>query len=80
LNRINEKVGEIRKYIDELMDIVPNKFEDYKSNNLVKAGCERYFEKIIESITDIAFMVISKKKFEIQRMISMHLRYWQKKG
>ena len=65
MNKISEKIGQIEKYLNELSDIVPDKFKDYKSNNLVKAGCERYFERIIEAITDVAFMLIAKKKFRI---------------
>ncbi len=52
-------------YLNELSNIVPDKFEDYKSNNLIKAACERYFEKIIEAITDVAFILIAKKRFRI---------------
>jgi len=65
LNRIGERLDEIEEYLDELKDIVPEKFDDYKSSKLIKAGCERYFEKIVEGVTDIAFMLISKKKFEL---------------
>ena len=65
MTKINEKAEEIKKYLSELEDILPDKFEQYKSNNLVKAGCERYFEKIVEGITDIAFMIIKLKKFNI---------------
>lgn len=50
-------------YLEELSDIVPAKFDEYKSNNLVKAACERYFEKIVEAVTDITFMIIVKRKF-----------------
>ena len=65
MSRINEKIDEIKMYLNELSNIVPDKFEDYKSNNLIKAACERYFEKIIEAITDVAFILIAKKRFRI---------------
>jgi len=65
LTKITDKIEEIKKYLDELADIVPDKFEEYKSNNLVKAGCERYFEKIVEAITDVSFMIIARNKFKI---------------
>tara|TARA_B100001971_G_C18123598_1_gene500770 strand:- start:4 stop:414 length:411 start_codon:yes stop_codon:yes gene_type:complete len=65
LSRINDKIDKIENYLNELKDIVPDKLEEYESNNLIKAACERYFEKIVEAITDIAFMTIAKKKFEI---------------
>ena len=63
MSKIKDKINEVNTYLEELSSIVPAKFDDYKSNNLVKAGCERYFEKIVESMTDIAFMVIIKRKF-----------------
>ncbi len=65
MSRINDKIDKIENYLNELKDIVPDKLEEYESNNLIKAACERYFEKIVEAITDIAFMTIAKKKFEI---------------
>lgn len=65
MTKLEDKIAEIEKYLSELEEIIPDKFEKYKSSNLVKAGCERYFEKIIEAATDIAFMVIVKKKFRL---------------
>lgn len=65
MNRINDKIEEINEYLRELAEIVPTHFEDYKSSNLTRAACERYAEKIIEAVTDLAFLVIKIKKFEI---------------
>ncbi len=65
MSRISDKIAEVKEQLNELEGIVPGKVEDYKSNKLVKAACERYFEKIVEGITDISFMVIAQKKFEI---------------
>jgi len=65
LNKLNSKTEEIKKYLSEIKDIAPHKFEEYKSNIEKKAACERYFEKIIEAVTDLAFLVIKTKKFEI---------------
>lgn len=65
MSKIKDKINEIHVYLDELSKIAPSKFDDYKSNNLVKAACERYFEKIIEAITDIAFMIIVKRKLRV---------------
>jgi uncharacterized protein YutE (UPF0331/DUF86 family) len=65
MKRENEKIDEIRKFLEELEKIVPEKFEEYNSNNLTKAACERYVEKVVEGVTDIAFMIIKHKKFEI---------------
>jgi len=44
---------------------MPENFTGYESNKILKAACERYFEKIVESATDLAFMVIAKNKFRI---------------
>jgi len=65
MKRIKEKINEIKLFLSELEEIIPNKFEEYTSNKTVKAACERYIEKIIEGITDIAFMIIKQRKFEI---------------
>ena len=65
MNRINDKIDEINEYLRELVEIVPTNFEEYRSSNLTKAACERYVEKIIEAVTDLAFLVIKIKKFEI---------------
>ena len=47
------------------MDMVPNTLKEYESNKIVRAACERYFEKVIEAVTDLAFIVITQKKFRI---------------
>ena len=65
MSKINEKVNEIQKYLDELMETVPNTLEEYESNKIIRAACERYFEKVIEAVTDLAFIVITQKKFRI---------------
>ena len=65
MNRINDKIDEINGYLRELAEIVPANLEEYKSSNLTRAACERYAEKIIEAATDLAFLVIKIKKFEI---------------
>ncbi len=63
-NRIKEKIKEIGDYLSELEDIIPNTFEDYKELK-TKAACERYFEKIIEAIVDLAFLAIKDKNLKI---------------
>ena len=65
MSRINDKIEEIKKYLGELSSIVPEKIDEYKSDNLTKAACERYVEKIIEASTDLAFLIIKNKKLEI---------------
>jgi len=65
LSKIKDKIDEIKEYLNELADIVPQNVEEYKSNIEKKAACERYFEKIIEAITDLAFLIIKNKKLKI---------------
>jgi len=65
LSRIEDKIDEVKEYLNELDGIVPLKVEDYTSNIEKKAACERYFEKIVEAITDLAFLIIKNKKLKI---------------
>ena len=62
--RINDKIKEIEIYLSELLEIIPNSFEEYKEIK-TKAACERYFEKIIEAVVDLAFLIIKEKRFKI---------------
>ena len=65
MNRIKDKIDEIAKYIHELSEIIPSDFEQYKFEFKTKAACERYFEKITESVVDLAFLVIKEHKLKI---------------
>ncbi len=65
MSRINEKINEIQKYLKELMEIAPNTVLEYQSNKIIRAACERYFEKLVEAVTDLAFIAIALKKFRI---------------
>lgn len=65
MSRINDKINEITQYIEELYDILPTEFEDYKDNLEKKAACERYFEKIMESVIDLTFLIIKNKSLKI---------------
>ena len=59
--RIKDKIKEIESYLAELSDIVPESFHDYVKDKKAKAACERYFEKIIESVVDLAFLLIKER-------------------
>jgi len=61
--RIKEKTKELKKYVSELELIMPDNFNVYLNDFKTKAACERYFEKIVESIIDLAFLVIKEKGF-----------------
>lgn len=65
MSRLKDKINEIKSLLADLEEITPNTIEEYKSNKVIKAACERYAEKIIEGVTDLAFMAIKQKKFEI---------------
>lgn len=65
MNRIEDKIEQILKFLEELEEIIPGDLEDYKLNKEKKAACERYFEKIIEAITDLTFYTIKIKKLRI---------------
>ena len=65
MSRIDDKLKDIKTFIEDLKEYVPETFEEYSRSKDRKAICERYFEKIIEAITDIAFLIIKEKKLEI---------------
>lgn len=62
--RIEDKINEIETYLEELLEILPITFEEYKDIK-TKAACERYFEKIIEAVVDLAFLIIKDRHFKI---------------
>lgn len=64
MNRINDKIEELEKYMQELSEIIPLNFEDYRFEFKTRAACERYAEKIICVITDLAFLLIKENKFQ----------------
>ena len=63
--RIKDKIEHLEKFLQELLEIVPGSFDEYKENFTIKAACERYAEKIIEGVIDLAFLVIKEKKLKI---------------
>ena len=44
---------------------MPADFQNYTGDFQKKAACERYFEKIVEAIIDLAFLIIKEKKYKI---------------
>jgi len=63
--QINEKIREIEKYLGELESLFPIGFEDHKQDFKIKAICERYFERIIESVVDLSFLIIKDRSLKI---------------
>ncbi|MBI2449117.1 DUF86 domain-containing protein [Candidatus Pacearchaeota archaeon] len=64
-DRIEEKIKEVEKYLIELEDFTPENFDAYQKDNMKKAACERYFEKIVEACVDLASLTIRYKKLKI---------------
>lgn len=65
MKRIEDKIGELNKFLDNLESIAPSSLEEYKSSIEKKAACERFIEKIAEALVDLAFLAIKESKFEI---------------
>ena len=65
MKRIDEKIKEVNDWMDELKEIVPSDLDEYISNKEKKAACERYIEKIVEAVTDVAFFVIKEKRWRM---------------
>ncbi len=63
-NRLNNKIRELENYLSDLLEIIPLNFDIYSSDKKTKAACERYFERIIEAIVDLAFLVIRDKNLK----------------
>ena len=63
-SRINDKIIEIQKFLEELESILPNSLDEYLTDFKIKAVCERYFEKIIEAVIDLGFLIIKENGFK----------------
>ncbi len=63
--KTKDKIEEIEKYLDEMSSIIPSDLHTYLHNFEKKAACERYFEKIIEAVVDMAFLIIKDRGFEM---------------
>jgi len=62
--RIDDKIEEIEGYAQELNEILPENLEEYQDLK-TRAACERYFEKIIEAVVDLAFLIIKQMSLKI---------------
>jgi len=65
MSRIDDKIEEVEKLLEELESIMPTDVEEYLNDFKGKAAGERYFERIIESLVDLAFLIIKDKKLKI---------------
>lgn len=62
--RIDDKIEEIELYLTQLSEITPSSLEEYISDFKQKLMCERLFEKIIEAVVDLAFLVIGERRLK----------------
>ncbi|MBS3083882.1 DUF86 domain-containing protein [Candidatus Pacearchaeota archaeon] len=65
MKKISDKIEEIEGFLSQLEEIKPSTLEEYEKDFKAKAACERYFEKIVESIIDLAFIFIKGKEIEM---------------
>lgn len=63
MNRRGDKIIEIEKYLSELREFFPSNFNEYIGDDKTRAACERYFEKIVEAVVDLVFLIIKENDF-----------------
>ncbi len=63
--RINDKIKDIKTYLEQLSKIKPKNLNEYEKDFKTKAACERYFEKIAEATLDLAVLVIKERGLPI---------------
>jgi len=63
-DRIIEKIKEIENYLEQLESILPNDFKEYSRNWEKRVVCERCFEKIVEAVEDLSFLIINKNELK----------------
>jgi len=61
--RLENNIKDVVKYLEELREVEIPEYEEYKDNFKIKAICERYVEKITESLISIALLIIRLKEF-----------------
>ena len=65
MNISQDKIKELEKYLKELEKVIPQDFEEYIKNLEKRLACERAFEKIIQSVNDLAILIIKKERLTI---------------
>jgi len=64
INRRDEKIKQIEEFMENLESTFPIGYEEYINDFKIRAIWERYFEKIIEAVVDLALIVIRYYEFE----------------
>jgi uncharacterized protein YutE (UPF0331/DUF86 family) len=62
--RVIDKLEELKGYVSELEEIMPGNLQEYVDLK-TKAACERYFERIMEAVVDLSFLIIKEKGYKI---------------
>ncbi len=60
--RILSKIDELDSYLDELIEIVPDTYEEYEISIEKKRSCERILHISIESVIDICMLLVKDLK------------------
>ncbi|MEK6893599.1 MAG: DUF86 domain-containing protein [Nanoarchaeota archaeon] len=63
--KILSKVDELNRYLDELDEIKPSEYEEYKSSIEKKRSCERILQISIETVIDVCNILFSNLKLGI---------------
>jgi len=64
MSRINDKIEEVAGYLSDLESYVPSSLEEYIDDHKTKDACERGFEKIIEALANLSFLIINERDYE----------------
>jgi len=64
-DRLNLKLKDLKEYLEFLANKIPTELKDYEEDKIIKAVCERYFEKIIEATIDIGFLMVKLRDIRV---------------
>ena len=64
-DKILSKLDLMHQYLDELQDILPQDVEEYIQNMTQRRACEKTIELAIETVIDIASIIISEERLRV---------------
>lgn len=62
--RIKDKIGELRAYLKELKEDLPEDEREYVQNRVIRRSCEKTFELACASLVDICNLIIAGEGLE----------------
>jgi uncharacterized protein YutE (UPF0331/DUF86 family) len=65
MGRVEDKKEDIELFISELVEVMPNSYEEYSVSIEKRLACERAFEKIIEATNDLAILFIKEHRLPL---------------